>query len=372
MRSPIFVSALLALLPSLTFADTKEPTAFDCGKAIMKAVVEKDAGAFEACCHGQFWSAPSDNGKLLFKQLTGMGLTPRLILSEQRVIGLRSLLPLSLSKDGRVLGRYFILLEYSKGRWGVSAVDDSKPRHDKWLQAGFKQGATRTAKQAVDALIGAIATKNKESARRHVTEAAWNKPGDTLSSLYHQALRKQLGLILKGPVQERGSRAIALVNISYKGRLVDLVVLYLVKRSSGWLIGGIDEDEQRGQRYLAGKSAAKPWPTRRDSLGDAFGDWRRGRQLARSLWTDAAWSANGEKLYERLLAATPKLSAVFPEHKNPQPTGSRAVLVAELRTLQGNTLQETLYLLAEQGTGGWRLMGVAKDEAAAQAWIKTK
>ena len=379
MRS-VFVLALLLLFPASASAKPKELTAQRFARGIAKAISKADAEAFEACCHPEFWSAPQDSGQLLFKQLTAQGLEVELDRREQRVVGERSLLPLELSKGGQALGDYVLRIEYTKDRWGISAADEPKPEHEEWLAGGLKQGSLETPAEAVEALIKAIAGKDKPAARLHATESSWHEPGDTLFSLYRQAVKKELVLsAAKAPVV-KDSRAVALVDISRKGRVVDQVVLYLVKRSAGWLIAAIDEDEAHGLAYLDGRAAAKVWPSSPSRLGYAFGAWRESRQGFRSLWSEAGWTAAGKSLYERLGAKLEEVTTGAGDRD--LPAAGRVLIVVEV-SKKGSAGRrdpskaggaepapalERLYLQAENSPAGWRFTGTLKDAAAGKAW----
>ena len=379
MRS-VLVLALLLLCPASALAKPKEVTAQDFAEVIARAVRRADAKAFEACCHAEFWSAPQDNGQLLFEQLDGQGIESEIDGREQRVVGERSLLPLKLSKGGQALGAYVLRIEYAKDRWGISAADEPKPQDEEWLGGGLKQGSLKTPAEAVEALIKAVASQNKPAARLHVTESGWNPPGDTLFSLYHQAVRKELVLSpSKAPVV-KDSRAVALVDVSSKGRVVDQVVLYLVKRSGGWLIAAIDEQEEHGQAYLEGSAPAKVWPSSPGQLASAFGAWRDGRQDFRSLWSEAGWTTAGKALYERL---GPKLVEVTTAlREGDVPARARGLIAIEVSKKgragrrdpakaggsEATPAPERLYLQAESSPAGWRFTGAAQDEAAGKAW----
>lgn len=315
--------------------------------------------------------------------MTSKGVEVEVQRKEQEVVGERSLLPLRLSKGSEVLGNYVVRIEFKQDRWGISAADEMKPEHRKWLAGGLKQGSANTAAEAVEALIKAVGSKDKAGARLHAAEAVWHPPGDTLFSLYRQAVRKELGLTLKGTPLVKDSRAVALVDISRKGRVVDMVVLYLVKRS-GWLIVGIDEDEEHGRAYLEGKAAAKVWPSSPKRLSYRLGSWREGRQVFRSIWSEAGWKQSGKALYKRLSSAKPELMTSLRDDKvAPAP---RVVIVIEVRevdpnemsgpseeeSLQRKPVLEILFFQAENSPAGWRLTGLAKDEAAAKVWQRGK
>jgi hypothetical protein len=381
----LFTLSLLLLVPALASAKPKELTAQRFAKGVAKAVSKADAKAFEACCHPDFWSASADNGKLLWKQLTGSGLSAEFQRREQRVTGERSLLPLALSKGGQVLGGYVLRIDYRDDRWGISAADEMKPAHDEWLAGGLKQGTAKTAQEAVSAFLEAVATKDKPAARLQATEASWHPPGDTLFSLYRQAVRKSLGLKLAKAPLVKDSRAVALVDVSRKGRVVDQVVLYLVKRS-GWLIAAIDEDEEHGRSYLEGKAAAKVWPSSPRRLANTFDDWQDSRQAFRSLWSEAAWKKSGRALFERLGSADP---ALYTSPRDRElASGARVVIVIQTFAQGEDDFAppgeengaprkppeplEQLFLLAQDSPAGWRFVGLAKDAAAAKVWREGK
>lgn len=384
MRSVLALSLLL-LLPALASAKPKELTAQRFAKGVAKAVRKADAKAFEACCHPDFWSAPADDGKLLWNQLTKSGVSVEFQRREQQVTGERSLLPLRLSEGGQVLGDYVLRIDYRDDRWGISAADEMKPAHSEWLAGGLKQGVAKTPQEAVAAFLEAVANKDKPAARLQATEASWHPPGDTLFSLYRQAVRKSLGLKLAKAPLVKDSRAVALVDVSRKGRVVDQVMLYLVKRS-GWLIAAIDEDEEHGRAYLEGKAAAKVWPSSPRRLANTFDAWQDSRQAFRSLWSEAAWKKSGQALFERLGSADPALYT-SPRDREVA-SGARVVIVIQTFAQgeddfgpieeEGGAKSEPpkpleqLFLLAQDSPAGWRFVGLAKDAAGAEAWRADK
>ncbi|MBL4847633.1 MAG: hypothetical protein JKY65_19115 [Planctomycetes bacterium] len=376
----LFALSLLLLVPSSAFAKPKELTAQRFAKAIGKAVRKADAKSFEACCHSEFWAASKDSGKLLFQQLTTQGVESEFQRKEQQVVGERSLLPLRLTKGAQVLGRYVLRIEFKNDRWGISAADEVKPEDSKWLAAGLKEGTAKTPEEALKALIQAIATKDKPQARLHSTEAGWHPPGDYLFTLYRQAVKKELVLSMKDTPLVKDSRAVALVDVARKGRVVDRIVLYLVKRS-GWLLAGLDEDEEHGRAYLAGKATAKVWPSSPGRLSYQVNSWQEGRQTFRSVWSEAGWKQHGKALYERLSSADPHVYTGARDREIA--TAARVVIVAEVREVDDDApmfgeeggapsnpkpVLELLFFLAEDSPAGWRLTGVAKDLAAAKAW----
>lgn len=381
----LFPFALLLLLSPLADAKPKELTARRFAKGVEMAVRKAEAATFQALCHEDYWGAPKDNGKLLFGQLTSAGISVEFERKEQRVVGERSLLPLKLSKGGQVLGSYVLRIDYRRDRWGISAADEAKPEHEAWLAAGLKEGQASTPAEAVRSLLEGIASENKPQARLHVTEAGWHPPGDYLFSLYRQAVKKGLVLTLEGEVRVEGSRAVAVVDVARKGRSVDKVMLYLVKRK-GWLVAALDEDEEHARSYLEGKSAAKRRATRPRSLAYDFDDWKQSRQEFRALWSEAGWKGSGEALYERLNAkkdpevytsprdseteAAPRVVIVFQtfavDDSDDFPGGAEDAPRKKPEPL------EELFLLAQDSPAGWRFVGVAKDEAAAKAWQEGK
>lgn len=91
----------------------------------------------------------------------------------------------------------------------------------------------------------------------HCTDAMKGRDGDTCHKFVKYAThpRKKLTFV-PASVQERGDRAVVVVDAMGGGKKRDELYVNCVKVGAKWLIGGASEDKQRGAFFLAGQIPA--------------------------------------------------------------------------------------------------------------------
>lgn len=107
----------------------------------------------------------------------------------------------------------------------------------------------------VQKLAVALDKSDAALAQSQFTRGAWERRDDSGQGLYEQGTRKRFQLRLAA-TQAQGERAVATVEVSVAGKIVDRIYLYLLRQSGRWLVDGLDENRGHHEPFLKGQVPA--------------------------------------------------------------------------------------------------------------------